>query len=131
MRSRKFPKWRWQGKEQGRLRRKTAYSCLILLVHVLNLTNSLRHRTHRAEGAPASRLVEGHHNQTNDRRREHQAVEAVGELSDPDVRFREQIRRVRPFPRNLKRPEQRYRLFERMYAGRDKVRLDYNACEHR
>ena len=104
---------------------------LILLVHILDLTDSLRHRSHRAERAPASRLVESHHDQTDYRRCEHQAVEPVGELSDPNVRFREHVRRVRPFPRNLKRPEKRYRLFERMCAGRDKVRLDDNAREHR
>ena len=84
------------------------------------LADSLRHRSHRAEGAPRARHIGRHDDYAEERRRQHEAVEPESKLRDP---IRRGTGRERPVPGNSNRPEERNRLAERVRAGRDLNRL--------
>ncbi len=47
------------------------------------LADSLRHRSHRAEGAPRARHIGRHDDYAEERRRQHEAVEPESKLRDP------------------------------------------------
>lgn len=92
-----------------------------------HFTNHLRHSTHRAEGTPGSRLEQRHYHQAKQHRGEHYAVKAKGILRNPRRRA---AGGVGPRPRNLKRPEQRHYLAQRLRLHSYKIRLPQHVAEH-
>ena len=65
----------------------------------LQFAYPLRHRAHRTEHTPTARFVKEHHDKADDRRCQHKAVEAVGELRNPFVCIRQRSPCVCPVPR--------------------------------
>ena len=92
-----------------------------------HFTNHLRHSTHRAEGTPGSRLEQRHYHQAKQHRGEHYAVKAKGILRNPRRRA---TGSVGPRPGNLKRPEQRHNLAQRLRLHSYKIRLPQHIAEH-
>lgn len=95
---------------------------------IFYFANHLRHSTHRAEGTPGSRLEQRHYHQAKQRRGQHYAVKAKGILRNP---CRRAAGSVGPRPGNLKRPEQRHNLAQRLRLRCYKIGLPQHIAEHR
>ncbi len=89
--------------------------------------DELRHRSHRAVYAPASRFIQDHGNQSQNRGGKHHAVKSKGKLRNSRMKKRTVIR---PIPRNLKGPQKRNHLFQIRYSGKHKRRIPEHLKKH-
>ena len=92
----------------------------------LRLADQLRHGAHRAVDTPAARFEEKHCDHAQGRGGEHQAVEAVGELSGPG-RGRSV---VRPLPGQFEGPEEFNELAEFFCSRKDLPAVPEHQREH-
>ena len=98
------------------------------ILNSFKFADSLRHRSHRAEGAPGAGTEEQHEDEADEGRSEHEAVEAEAELGDP---IGEEALCVCPAPGNIYRPEELDDLPKAFRAGSDEICLEKHVGEHR
>lgn len=85
------------------------------------------HGTHGAEGAPGAGLIQGHGDEAQQQRGEHQAVKAEGELGHP---VGERSGGVGPAPGDPEGPEELNGLPQGLSARGHQIGLEQHGAEH-
>lgn len=97
------------------------------LYFLSDLTDSLRHSSHRTEGAPGPWFVQRHNNQSNDGGSQHQTIKSKTELCDP---VSNSSCRIGPTPWNLNCPEKFDYFFQRSGSCCYQISLKYYISKH-
>lgn len=88
---------------EGAYHFRTAHFFCLLWFFVFQLTNTLRHGSHRAKCTPCTGVVENHNDQTQQQRCQHEAIKSKAELRHP---VGDRTGCISPVPRHTECPEQ-------------------------